>query len=286
MSGEAPNEAGRLLAAYDAQLRTDAETPSAIAVTRLGPLRLVTFAGGRGFVTYRDLGKAAAASQAADAAAPAPADGAAATADVAGLVAAALAHYRADPAITRVEWKTRGHDRAPGLHDALVAAGFVPDETESIMIGEAAALAVDVALPDGVRLRRVTAEHDVRAMSAMQDEVFGDEPSDEMANALLRRLALDDGMELWVAESGREIVSAGRLEPVAGTDFAGIWGGATRLEWRGQGIYRALTAARARSALERGKTLIHSDSTEFSRPILERSGLLKVSTTTPYRWRR
>jgi len=28
------------LAAYDAQLRTDAETPSAIAVVRLGPLRL------------------------------------------------------------------------------------------------------------------------------------------------------------------------------------------------------------------------------------------------------
>ncbi len=39
------------LDAYDRQLRTDAETPSAVAVTRLGPLRLVTFAGGRGFVT-------------------------------------------------------------------------------------------------------------------------------------------------------------------------------------------------------------------------------------------
>ena len=45
-----------LLAAYDDQLRTDAETPSAVDVTLLGPVRLVTFAGGRGFVTYRDLG--------------------------------------------------------------------------------------------------------------------------------------------------------------------------------------------------------------------------------------
>ena len=40
-----------LLAAYDAQLRTDAETPSALSVVRLGPLRLVTFGAGRGFVT-------------------------------------------------------------------------------------------------------------------------------------------------------------------------------------------------------------------------------------------
>lgn len=93
-------------------------------------------------------------------------------------------------------------------------------------------------------------------------------------------------MQLWVAEADGQIVSAGRLEPVAGTEFAGIWGGATRPEWRGQGIYRALTAARARSALALGKRLMHSDSTEFSRPILERAGLVKVSATTPYMWRR
>lgn len=42
-----------LLAAYDAQLRGPAETPSAVSVTELGPLRLVTLAGGSGFVTYR-----------------------------------------------------------------------------------------------------------------------------------------------------------------------------------------------------------------------------------------
>ena len=93
-------------------------------------------------------------------------------------------------------------------------------------------------------------------------------------------------MELWVAEAEGQIVERGRLDPVAGTDFAGIRGGATLEAWRGQGIYRALTAARARSALAAGKSLIHSDSTEYSRPILERSGFLKVSTTTPYEWHR
>jgi ribosomal protein S18 acetylase RimI-like enzyme len=256
-----------LLRAYDEQLRTDAETPGAVTVTRLGPLRLVTFLGGRGFVTYRDLGGADAAG-------------------VRTLVADAVAHFRADGGITQVEWKTRGHDHAPGLHEALVEHGFVPEDPESIMIGDAEALAADVPLPDGVTLRRVTAEPDVRAMCAMQDEVFGAPPSDRTANAVLRRQALDDGMELWVAEAGGRIVSAGRLEPVAGTDFAGIWGGSTRPEWRGRGIYRALTAARARSALALGKTLIHSDSTEYSRPILERYGFVKVSTTTPYAWER
>ena len=83
------------------------------------------------------------------------------------------------------------------------------------MIGEARALAVDVELPEGVTLRRVTEEADVRAMSAMQDEVFGDPVSDDMADALLRRLPSDDGMQLWVAEAQGQIVSAGRLDPVA-----------------------------------------------------------------------
>jgi GNAT superfamily N-acetyltransferase len=256
----------KYLEAYDSQLRTDAETPSAVAVTRLGPLRLVTFAGGRGFVTYRDLAGADAAT-------------------IAGWVGHALSHYRSDAEITRVEWKARGHDRAPGLHDALLRNGFAQGEPESIMIGEAALLAVDCPLPAGVELRLVTSEADVRALAAMQEEVFGGSFGAEMAEALLRRLSRRDGMELWVAEAGGEIVSSGRLEPVADSEFAGIWGGATRPEWRGRGIYRALTAARARSALRLGKRLIHSDSTEDSRPILERAGLVKVSTTTPYLWR-
>jgi predicted GNAT family acetyltransferase len=135
-------------------------------------------------------------------------------------------------------------------------------------------------------LQRVTSEPDVRSMCAMTAMVFEDPDSDEVADALLRRLTLGHGVELWVAESQGQIVSAGRLEPVSGSEFAGIWGGATRPEWRGLGIYRALTAARAMSALRAGKTLIHSDSTEYSRPILERAGLVRVSTTTPYRWHR
>lgn len=263
------DERSRFLAAYDEQLRTDAETPSAASVTTLGPLRLVTFAGGRGFITYQDLGGADAGT-------------------IRDLVGRALAHYQANTAITRVEWKTRGHDHAPGLHQSLLDHGFVPGEQESIMIGAAQRLAADLAPPAGVTLRRVSQEVDVRAMTAMSALAFGDPPAvaAEIADALLRRLSRADGMELWVAEAGGQVVSAGRLEPVPGTSFAGIWGGSTLPQWRRRGIYRALTAERARSALRLGKTLINSDSTEYSRPILERYGFLKVSTTTPYLWRR
>jgi ribosomal protein S18 acetylase RimI-like enzyme len=267
----APADAAALLRAYDEQLREEAA--SALSTRRLGPLLLATYLGGRGWITYRTLvvdGQ--------------PVDEHA----IALLVEQALAHYEAVPEIVRVEWKTRGHDHAPGLHDALVAHGFTPDEPESIMIGEAKLLAVDVDVPEGLVVRQVTEEAEVRAMCAMQAEVFGDDTdqAEEHVAQILHRLRTRDDIEMWVAELDGRIVSAGRLEPVDGTEFAGIWGGATRPEFRGRGIYRALTAARARSAIAHAKRYINSDSTEFSRPILERSGFLKVSTTTPYEWRR
>ncbi len=260
-------DATELLRAYDDNLRTEAEVRGASSVSRIGPLWLAIYAEDRGFLTYRDLGGADAA-------------------EVGRLVSRARELFEANATIDEAEWKTRGHDHAPGLHDALVANGFEPEEPESIMVGEARALAVDAALPDDVTLRRVHLEHDVRAMSTMQDRVFGDEVSEARVRELLNRLESGDGLQLWVAEANGEIISAGRLEPTFGTSFAGLWGGATVPEWRGKGIYRALTAARAMAALALGKTLLHSDSTEFSRPILERSGLVKVSTTTPYIWRR
>lgn len=257
------DECARLLAAYDQQLRGRPDAPSALAIDRLGPLWLTSYDGGRVLITYRDL---------------AGAD----EAGVGALVADALAHCRADPQVSHVDWKTRGHDLAPGLQEALTAHGFEPDVTESIMIGAAESLAVDAPLPEGVILRKVRDEHDVRAFSELQAEVF-DIPVEPMVRALTGRLAVDPLMELWVAEAEGVMVCGGRLEPVADTDFAGLWGGATLAGWRGRGVYRALTAERARAALRAGMTLMNSDSTDDSRPILERAGFLKVSTTTPYR---
>ncbi|MBB2893034.1 GNAT family N-acetyltransferase [Flexivirga oryzae] len=259
-----------LLAAYDEQLRSVAEMRSTLEYEQHGPLFWGKHRGGRGFVSYRSLGSAT------DAA-------------LERLIVDTVAHYSADPDITQFEWKTRGHDGVPNLHTLLLQHGFVAEEPESVMIGEAQALATDVPLPDGVSVRRVTERGDIEAMTRMQASVFGDpETATERVEETMRRLAEPDaaGLELWVAEADGQVVSAGRIDPVPDTEFAGIWGGATLPEWRGRGIYRALTAKRAQAALRAGKRLINSDSTEYSRPILERSGFRRVTTTTPYTWTR
>lgn len=255
------------LDAYDRELRTDAEVAHALTSTRRGPLRLAVFPGGRGFVTYADLDGI-------------DEDG------VASLIDVAIEFFGSRGDIDSVEWKTRGHDRAPGLGVALEKRGFRPEETESVMIGEAALLAQSVEIPAEVELRRAQSDAEVFAMEEMQGAVFGDPRWRVRAETTLKRIRHDDTVELWTAVVDGTVVSAGRLEPVDGTRFAGLWGGATLPEWRGRGIYRAVTAARARSAMARGKRYLQSDCTEFSRPILERAGLVRVTTTTPYVWTR
>jgi GNAT superfamily N-acetyltransferase len=250
--------------AYDEQLRLEAEVRGADDVVELGPLMLAVFEHG-GFVTYRSL------------------EGH----DVDTLISGAIVHFRDRTDVATFEWKTRGHDRPEDLGERLAAHGLVAEPVETVMIGEAAALAVPVDVP-GVTVRRVGETGDVRgdveAMLAMQESVFGRGRGPSVESALA---TLETGeAEMWLAEVDGTVVCAGRLQVVPGTEFAGIWGGATLPEHRGRGIYRALVSARARSAVDRGVRYLHSDSTDMSRPILQRSGLLPVTTTTPYVWTR
>ncbi len=260
------DDAAALLAAYDAQLRGAAEVQGAVSWDRSGPLWRARFRTS-GFVSYETLEDVA---------------------DVDALIAETVAFFAGDPAMEEFEWKTRGHDWPPDLGARLEAQGLEPEEVETVMVGEARALAVDVDLPDGVTVRRVDQlpERDalVTEASAVAAEIFGGGPSGaEMLDRLDRMQGLE---QFWVAEAEGHVICSGRLALVEGTEFAGIWGGSTLPEWRGKGIYRALTAARAAAALDEGVRLINSDCTAMSRPILERSGLVAVTTSTPYVWKR
>lgn len=260
------DERASLLAAYDEQLRGLAEVQGALSWDRDGPLYRALFERG-GFVSYESL---------------------AGVDDIDDLIGRSVAYYQGLGQVNEFEWKTRGHDQPANLDFRLQRAGLVPEDVETVMVGEAARLAVTVQLPDGVVIRRVDQLPEraelVAAASSMQRAVFGGGPS---AEETLSRLDRTEGNEhFWVAEASGRIVCAGRLARVPGTEFAGLWGGATDPEWRGKGIYRALTAARARAAVQEGALYLHSDCTAMSRPILQRSGLVAVTTTTPYRWRR
>lgn len=257
-----------LLAVYDEQLRLDGEVGGAAEVVRRDPVLWAVMEHG-GFVTYRDLGGL---------------EGGALDA----LIQETVAHFRDDTQVPTFEWKSRGHDLPADLGERLTAHGLVAEALETVMVGEASMLAVDVPLADGMVVRRAgegaDLADDVSRMLVVQQAVFGGGRGPSLEQSLAD---VEGGRsEFWLAEVEGEIVAAGRLTIVPGSDFAGVWGGATLPQWRGRGLYRALVAARAGAALARGVRLIHSDCTDMSRPILERSGLMAVTTTTPYIWAR
>ncbi|MGI5213530.1 GNAT family N-acetyltransferase [Plantactinospora sp. CA-290183] len=275
-----------LRTAYDRQLRArpPEPLPPGVTVERDGPLLRIHGLDRGGFLTYENLG---------------------------GLTGAAL-----DELIARqrdffagrgqeVEWKLHGHDEPADLADRLRAAGFVPEDRETVVIGPVAPLAATLPVPpEGVRLREVTSRTDLDRIAELKSAVYGGDWT-WLADGLARELAagaaqprevpdsspgvvdLDVAVSgpplvVVVAEADGELVSAGWVRFVSGSGFATLWGGATLPQWRGRGIYRSLVTYRARLAQERGRTLLQVDASDASRPILLRLGFVAVTTTTPY----
>lgn len=202
------------------------------------------------------------------------------TADAA--IAAQVRHYSARG--LPFEWKLYSHDEPQDLGQRLLAAGFVPEEPEALMIAEIAELPAGPGLPDGIRLVPVTDRAGVELLVRAHEAAFGEDGTQLGARLLAQLTEAPDTLSAVVAMAGDEPVSGARAEFPPGAQFAGLWGGGTTVEWRGKGIYRALVAHRAQLAAERGYRYLQVDAMDTSRPILERLGFTGLSTTTPYNY--
>jgi GNAT superfamily N-acetyltransferase len=253
-----------LLGAYDAQLRAHVHDrlPDRVRVERDGPLLRTVGFGGRGMVEYRDLDGL---------------DGG----EIDDLIARQVRVF-AERGET-VEWKLHGHDRPADLPERLRAAGFVPEEMETVVIAPVSSLGTETDAPNGVVVREVSDPLDLARIAQMEEEIWGEDHSwiDDLG---AERAADPDALSIFIAEAGEVVVCAGWVRFPSGTEFATLWGGGTLPDWRGRGIYRALVARRARLAAERGRRYIEVDASDDSRPILERLGFVAVTTTTPYDW--
>jgi GNAT superfamily N-acetyltransferase len=251
-----------LLAAYDDQLRGGSES-AAVPSSTDGPVIRVEYPS-RGFVSYRSLEGL---------------DGE----ELDALIARQRDYFAAKG--QAVEWKTRGHDLPADLPDRLIAAGFVPEDRETVVIGESAAIMAKLSgheFAAGVTIRRTTEPTDFDRIAAMESAVWGLDWN-WLAGDLSRRVQADpDLIDVYVAEAGGEVVSAAWAVYKKGTDFTGLWGGSTLAEWRRKGIYTALVAIRAERAVERGYRYLQVDASDNSSPILQRLGFVAVTTTTPY----
>jgi GNAT superfamily N-acetyltransferase len=257
--------AAELLAAHDAQLR--ARVPDALpageVVESVGPLLRFSGGPGGGWVLYRDLAGLEGE----------PLD---------DLIARQVSFFAERG--ERFEWKYYGHDLPHDLPERLLAAGFVNEPTETVVIARVTEIAAEPRVPDGVSLREVTARADFERIAAMERSVWGDEHSWLPDMLESEREADPDSLTIVVADAGETVVCAGWIRYSERTEFAAMFGGATLAEWWRRGIYRATVAYRANLARRRGFRYLEVDASDASRPILERLGFVPVTTTTPYIW--
>jgi GNAT superfamily N-acetyltransferase len=250
--------------AYDSQLRAHVHErlPARIRIEHDGPLLRMTGFGARGMVEYRDLGGLGAD-------------------ELDELIARQVRFF--SERSEAFEWKLHGHDRPPDLPQRLRAAGFVPEDTETVVVAPVAAVAAEPRVPEGVLLREVRERLDVQRIADLEATVWDEEVGwvDALAD---EREADPESLHIFVAEAGDVVISAGWVRFPSGTEFATLWGGATLPAWRGRGVYRALVARRALLAAEGGRRYLEVDASDDSRPILERLGFVAVTTTTPYIW--
>ena len=223
-----------MLDAYDAQLRDNGGEvlPAGVVREGDGPLfRLFGFSDGQGFVGYRDLG---------------------------GIEGAALDELNARQVEffaqrgSGFEWKLHGHDRPPDLATRLRAAGFVPEEEETVLIAPVERIAAEPRLPEGISLREVSERRDFERIEAHERAVWGDASRTVAVAGDLEgeRTADPEAIAFVVAESGERVVCVGWVRFQAGTDFATLTGGSTLTELRSRGIYRAVVAHRAQLAAD------------------------------------
>jgi hypothetical protein len=179
------------------------------------------------------------------------------------------------------EWKVYSFDEPPDLLDRLVNMGFEAGEQEALVVYD---------LNNGLKpfeahypceVRRIERVEHLADLRFVAETVFEHEYSrtvDDLTEALQTGRK---GHDAYVAYVDGQPVSVGRLYTDPNSKFAGLYGGGTLPEFRSRGIYRAVTAARARDAVAAGSRYLQVDALPTSLPILLRLGFVHVADTWP-----
>ena len=173
---------------------------------------------------------------------------------------------------TQTQWEV-GSSAPPGLVDALLERGLVPDKdpyaVALVLTHEPPAIAPIFTA------RQVETLEELETVARVQWEAFEATPEEiEEARRLLPdRFGDSPNLRHAVWLEG-EIICTGTASPTEHGLL--LYGGATAPHARGRGAYRALIRARWDDAVARGTPALITQGGSMSRPVLERLGFERV----------
>jgi len=182
------------------------------------------------------------------------------------------------------EWAVCSHDSPPDLRARLAAHGFANDEMETIVVLDLHSMPPTLTEPVRHDVRRVHEVDGLRDVLIVKEAVWGrDDYSGQRLERELRETP--EKLSVYVAHLDGAPACAAWLRCDSRHQFASLWGGTTRPEFRRRGLYTALVATRAQEAKSRGARFLTVDARDTSRPILEKLGFRALTTATPMRWK-
>jgi|WetSurMetagenome_2_1015567.scaffolds.fasta_scaffold99179_2 GNAT superfamily N-acetyltransferase len=179
------------------------------------------------------------------------------------------------------EWKAYDYDFPQDLVRRLEARGFQIEEPEALMVLDLEEDPPILLHPLPERIQRISNPDEIEAVRQVEEAVWHMDYSGH-AEVLKRDLTENpDYLSVFVAYANDRPVSAAWIYYGLHSPFCGLWGGSTLPEFRGQGWYTALLAARLREALLRGYRYVTIDAGPMSRPIVEKHGFQLLGFSTP-----
>ncbi|MBE2220617.1 MAG: GNAT family N-acetyltransferase [Anaerolineae bacterium] len=183
------------------------------------------------------------------------------------------------------EWKLYTHDTPPDLRQRLEAHGFIIGEEEAIMALDLTQTPDVLLQPVTANVRRLTEPAEVADVVEIEEAVWGDDLSSWGERLTAEMREAPDFLSIYVAYADGKPACAGWLNFSPNSQFASLWGGSTRVEYRQRGLYTAVLAARVQEAISRGYRFLTIDASPMSRPIVTRHGFQLLTLAYECNWK-
>jgi GNAT superfamily N-acetyltransferase len=238
----------RVLAQYDAEVRTNPKAPPGLVVERADGVVCLT--GYFNFISWWELTPNT----------------------VRQAVASHAARFRSRG--EKLIWRVYEHDSPAEISGCLAEEGFEPDAPGTLMLFDLAN-EVQAATAGNVDIRRVKTEEQLEDFLKASEQAFG--ALDTWQRTAYADRRNDPDLALYVAYVSAEVAASGRLEIGSAGSFGLLFGGGVAPAYRRIGIYRALVAERAREARRHGLRYLSTEARETSKPILQNLGFVSAA---------
>lgn len=182
-------------------------------------------------------------------------------------------------------WDLFSHDTPNDLLARLVAHGFEPEEEPgAVMVLDLAQARPEIFSRPLVTIRKIEHKEQLADVIQILETVWGGSFA-WINDRFPGHMNIPGYLSVYTAEIDGKSIACAWIYFYPHSHFAGLYGGATLKEFRGQGVYNTLLAVRAQEARERGYSYLTLDAGSMSRPIVARRGFRQLTTVTSCDWK-